>query len=413
MHRNVMLGHMPAFNLTAGFMGGNPPVELGPSVPIISRGAAATPTDEQLKLMERLQALQRGEATGDVNQILFQLGTSMAEFQRAITSSTSAFPVRENLEAEAKVLVPLDTPIRNLLPRRTGSGTASAWKQITSLGGVSARAFFAESGAPADHATSYANKSASYKLLGTFGSVTGFAMAAGANFQNQLATEKTNAVKNLMLNEENALINGDSTSTSAPWGDGSNALAFDGLVNLIATGNGTPSNQVQTSVGALTTSLIDGILGQLYTQGAQGVYMIMNEQECRSLTHLAEGTGSIIRVMATSDGKAVLGVQVTGYVHPITGQMVDIYPSRYLAAGTILFGSKSLPDGSPAADVDVLPQVQLPQLAPNENVQGYTAQEIAPTTAAPQVYPFMVSVYEVLRMKSALHFAKATGVSAV
>jgi hypothetical protein len=386
------------------------PVELGPSIPIITRGVNPTPDP---KLQAALDQIQRGEMVGDVSQILMHVGASMAEFQRAITSSTSAFPVRENLEAEAKVLVPLDTPVRNLLPRTVGSGKASAWKQVTSLGGTSTRAFFAESGAPADHATSYADKTATYKLLGTFGSVTGFAMAAGANFQNQLATEKANALKNLMLNEENALINGDSTSTAAPWGDGTNALAFDGLVSLIATANGTPSNQVQTGVGSLSTTLIDGILGHLYTQGARGVYMILNEQECRSLVHLAEGSGSIIRVMATSDGKAVLGVQVTGYVHPITGEMVDIYPSRYLAAGTMLFGSRQLPDGSPAADVDVLPQVQLPQLAPNESIQGYTAQEVPPSQSAPQVYPFIVSVYEVLRMKSALHFAKATGVTAV
>lgn len=484
-----MYGSLPDFGLRGGFLNPQIPaqgLELGPSVPIITRGLDRPIVSDELK--NHLTTLQRGEVTGDMSQILLQLGLTFNEFQRAITSATSALPVRENLEAEAKVLVPLDTPVRNMLPRTPGAGTASQWRQMTSIGGgygvsttvttgiasatqtvgstagmqvgdtlyfataattrivssitnattvvltatvttttsevvtkisvqpgsgSSNRMFFAESGAPSDHATTYANISVGYKLLGTYGSVTGFAMAAGANFQNQLAMEKTNAIRNLMLNEEHALINGDSTDIKAPWGDGSTALAFNGLVNLIATGNGTPALQVQTSVGALTVAHIDQQINRLWLQGAQELWMLMNPQECASLAHLAEASGSITRVMFTTDGQGVLGVKITGYVHPTTGMLVNILPSRFLSPGTILYGCKYLPDGSPAADVQVLPQVQLPALAPNENVQGYTAQDIAPTTAAPQVYPFMVSVYEVLRLKSALHFAKSTGVAAV
>ena len=104
---------------------------------------------------------------------------------------------------------------------------------------------------------------------------------------------------------------------------------------------------------------------------------------------------------------------MVGYVHPVTGEMVKIYPSRFLSPGKIIFGSQMLPDGSPAMDVQVLPQVQLPQLAPNANIQGYTAQEIAPSAASPQNYQFLVSVFEVPRMKSALHFCVSTGVTAV
>ena len=38
----------------------------------------------------------------------------------------------ENLEADIKLLVPIDTPLRNRLPRTTGMGEASAWKKMTS-----------------------------------------------------------------------------------------------------------------------------------------------------------------------------------------------------------------------------------------------------------------------------------------
>lgn len=434
-HYAPMVGHLAMDGQVIQRAGFLPPnlgaagLEVGPSIPILSRGQnlpeMSADLRERLTRISEVKDLQRAEAAGDITQVLFQLGQTMAEFQRNITSTMTAFPVRENLEAEAKLLVPVDTPVRNKLARTPGAGTASAWRQATSLGGGWAagdqpgegpgavRAFFAETGAPAEHTTVYAAKSASYKLLGTYGSVTGFAMATGANFQNQLATEKANAIRNLMLNEENALINGDATSTAAPWGDGSNALAFNGLVNLITTANGVPSAQVQTAVGALTTAHIDAQLTRIWKQGGQRPYILMNSQEVLSLVTLAEANGSIIRVMAAADNGVIMGVSVTGYKHPITGEIVPIIVSKFLAAGTILFGSEALPDGSPAADVNVLPQVQLPELAPNTMVQGYTAQELAPTTAAPQVYPFIVTVYEVLRMKGATVFAKSTGVTAV
>lgn len=170
-------------------------LELAPNGGVFQRGQFSPATTEFLGRLER------GEITGDYSAITQQLAQSMAEFQRSITSSQTAFPVRENLEAEAKQLVPRDTPLRNRLPRVPGAGSASAWRQATSLGGgwdtqtnglgdtvdqpgstSKIRAFFAESGAPADHSTVYASISKSYKLLGTYGGVTGFAGAVGANF---------------------------------------------------------------------------------------------------------------------------------------------------------------------------------------------------------------------------------------
>ena len=218
-----------------------------------------------------------------------------------------------------------------------------------------------------------------------------------------------------MLNEENAILNGSATSVYAPWGDGTNNWGYNGLNNLVTTGNGTPANQIQTAVGGLTTAMIDNQLTRLYNQGARGFYIVANPQEVQSLVHLAEASGTVIRVTASSaDGKTVLGVTVTGYIHPITGEIVDVIASRFQQAGTMLFMATTLPDGSPAADVDVLPQVQLPQFSMDGNsVQGYTVQEIMPTVAAPQVYNFLVSVFETVRLKSALHAAISSGITAV
>lgn len=473
-------------NLGDSGLYGAPP----PSSPVFARFENGMARMDE-KLVEDMQALERGEFTGDTGALLAQFTLTMQGLTRAITSTTSNLPVRENLEAEAKLLIPLETPVRNMLPRTPGSGLASKWRQITSVGGgygvsttvtsgassatqtvgstagmqagdslyfattnayriVSSvtnattvvltatistttsevvykgpynqydatgatRSFFAESGAPADHATIYAAPSATYKLMGTLFSVTGLAMAGGANFQNQLAMEKQNAIRTLFLNEENALINGSSTATAAPWGDGTNALGYDGLINLITTANGTPAAQVQTSVGAMTLAHIDQQLARIWRNGGSGFYMIMNAQESMSLKHLyeaAQSTANAYRIVLSQES-GLAGYAVTAYMHPITKEFVPIITSRFCPAGTVIFGVKNLPDGSPGADVNVLPQVQLPQLAPTDMVQGYVAQELAPTTSAPQVYPGIITLYSVLRLKSAIHFAISKGLTAV
>lgn len=245
----------PGF-LNTGFSPGMGSLMVGPSRPIYTqRSDLPSRTSDLIARMERSSDLQRAALAVD-HGFMAELAQSLAEISRAITTSTTAFPVRENLEAPAKILVPLDTPVRNMLPRTRGAGLASAWRQVTSLGGgygflttvtsgatsatqtvastagmqvgdslqftqaagtsigartiltvdsatqvtvnssiatttgdivVNAtrpygagagalshgRAFYAEGGCPVDHATVYAAKSATYKQLGTFGSVTG------------------------------------------------------------------------------------------------------------------------------------------------------------------------------------------------------------------------------------------------
>lgn len=246
------LTHNGRLLLPAGFMDPASPMIQAPA----KRSNLELPelSPDLLARIEGLAAnqgtIERAEGetivTGEIGEILKSMAMDNASLQRAITSAISAFPVRENLEAPARVLIPLDTPLRNRIRRVPGAGLASAWKQISSLGGgwgVSTtvtsgassatqtvgstagmtagdtlyfattavavviasvtnattvvlatsistttsevvtkvgmqpggggaiRTFFAETGAPADHTTTYANKSASYKLLGTYASI--------------------------------------------------------------------------------------------------------------------------------------------------------------------------------------------------------------------------------------------------
>jgi len=428
-----------------------------------------------------LAALERGDFNDTQAQAMF------AQIMRGITSSMTAFPVRENLEEQARALIPVDTPLRNLLPRKPGAGTSVNTRVITSFGtglgtatttsgttnaantlvvsntagffvgesilvnGSTAygpitaktatvltfasgpslnsqtsgqaviktsdydpesttalQSFFAETGAPEEATTVYANRQFNYKLMGQLGSVTQFAMATGANFMHQMALEKTNALKRVMRLEEFSLLHGDSTATNKPWGDGSTALSFDGILKLVT--GGAASANIQTSVGALTLAHIDQQLTRVWNNGGFGQYLLISAQEAKSLSKLAQSGSNNIRFMIKNEG-ATLGVSVTGYVHPITQEVIPVKVSRFLPAGTMVFGSMTVADGTPAAQVSVLPQVQLPELAPNDNIQGYVAQEIAPAVASPQRFSFLVSVYETLQVMNYSAFAISTGVT--
>jgi len=371
------------------------------------------------------EKLERGEVL-DTQELLSTLLGSIGSIERGITTSMSGFPVRENLEAVAKSLIPTDTPLRNLIPRVKGAGVAAAWKQKITLGGgwgtsydqpgggASAnQVFFGETGAPEEVTTAYANKSASYKLLGQMRSVTAFAASAGATYMEQIAEEKTNGLMNLMLHEENAILNGSATATAKPWGDGTNAFGFDGLGSLITTGNGTPSAQIQTTVGALTLAHINQQLTRIWVQGGREMFMVVNQQEALSLRKLAE-TSATIRVIATgAENASTLGVLVSGYVHPISGEIVKVIASRFCPAGTMYFGSLKLADGQNAIEMDVLPVSELPmEFAMSRDIQGYAVQALSPAAGSPLVNPFLVFVMEVLKMKGATVFGKSSGVTA-
>lgn len=396
----------------------------------VTRGDLARALGGSLEQLERSiqnadpnAKLERAEFTGNIKDVLDQMNLTMRDVQRALT--VNDVPVRENMEAPAISLVPEDTPLRNLLPRVPGSGKASVWQQQTTLGGgwgtgfdqpgggTIKRMFYSETGAPTEYNSVYVPKTAAYKLLGAFGKVTNFAVAAGANYQDQLARERISTLKNTMLNEEYALIHGDSTATAAPWGDGSNALAFDGLYNLVTVANGTPSAAVQSSVGSLTKAHIDNQLTDIWKRGGTNMWMLLNAIEIMSLTRLVEADGSVLRVQSLAQDGVVLGYRVIGYVHPVSGEMVRVLPSRLADPGTMLFGSLQGPDGENAIEVEVLPQVPVPTgVESPQGIQGYTVTDLARSQTAPDVSAFMISVYEVLKVRNAEVFAKSTGVTA-
>lgn len=462
---------------------GSPLQRLPQSRSLIQRHLDAV---EALGMSEQIE---RGDYGADAEAAIAKI---IQQINRGITSGMTAFPVRENLQAEAVVLTPVRTPLRNRLPRVPGAGLAAKWKQLTSFGaglgtmttttgttntadtikvvnargffvgetvnyqgttpftavitainfttnvlsfaastiglnaqedakavvktsfffpesGVPTRMFYTESGAPVVSTEVYADKTASYKLLGDMGNITLFSMAAGANFQNQYATAKQNCLMRVMLKEEYALLHGDSSATNEPWGDGSTAMAYQGLIPFVKAN--APASQLQTSVGALTLTHPQTQLTRLWYNGAEGMWIMLNGQEAESLTKLATASGNY-RVIITNDGAIKLGGRVGFLVHAVSGEEVPIFVHPFMPVGMILFGADRNQKGNASAIVDVLPQVMdQPETTFNDNIQGYYAQDIAPTAAAPEVLTFKIGLYSVPKWENANVFALSTGVT--
>lgn len=433
-----------------------------------------------------LEKIQRGDLGAEADAAIQQL---MAVYQRGITSATTALPIRENLDAEAIVLTPVETPLRNRLPRVPGAGLAVKWKVLTSFGtnlgtlaltsgtsntantltlanargfwvgesfsylgtvfvitainyttnvisvasgiglnsqldgqsvykvsgffpesGQNSSIFYAESGAPTQSTETWADKSGSYKLLGDMGNITLFAMAAGANFQNQYAIAKKNCLIRTMLKEEYALLHADSSVTKAPWGDGTTALSYLGLVPWIKAN--VPAANYQTSVGALSVEHMQQQLTRIWYQGGRKRWIMVSGQEAQSLAKLAQTTGNYRIVMSDQMGASV-GSQVVAIIPAVGEGPVPVIVHPFLPAGMIVFGSDQNQQMQPTAKVSVLPQVQdQPETTFNDNIQGYYAQDIAPTATAPEVLNFKVSVYSVPQWENTQVFGLSEGVTA-
>ncbi len=132
--------------------------------------------------------------------------------------------VRENLSPFVNRLTEKETPIRDRLTRKTGSGLAASWNVLTAMGVGNAP--FAEGTTPTEDATSYVRRSAIYKELGKTKSITDRMLAAGYTFLEQEAEQTEVAMREVIQDEEQLIITGDANG---------NPLEFDGLDSLITT----------------------------------------------------------------------------------------------------------------------------------------------------------------------------------
>jgi hypothetical protein len=106
-----------------------------------------------------------------------------ADLAKAFTQGTGL--VAYDLEAPAKSLINVLTPLRNRIPRVGGGiGTATNWKMITAVSLGSASAGVSEGNRGSVIATTVVDKAVSYKGIGLEDYVTFEAEDAGQGFQD-------------------------------------------------------------------------------------------------------------------------------------------------------------------------------------------------------------------------------------
>ena len=129
-----------------------------------------------------------------------------------ITTSTGL--VFYSLEPQAKLLYPVLTPFRNIIPRvgtPQGSGTAEHWKTITGINSTNIYAGVSEGQRNATTTPTEADQLASYVTLEMEGAVSFQADWAGVGFDDIKALSILNNLQNLMLQEENVILNGNTS----------------------------------------------------------------------------------------------------------------------------------------------------------------------------------------------------------
>ncbi len=140
---------------------------------------------------------------------------ALAENALAKTVSLASGLSAYDLQAPAKNLFPVVTPLRNALPRvgRTNPGDAARWRTITSIAGsgYDAMGWVPEGQRTASMSYSAQSQVAPYLTIGEEDSVTFEAESAAQGFEDLNATATLRLLQKTMRKEETALLGGNAS----------------------------------------------------------------------------------------------------------------------------------------------------------------------------------------------------------
>ena len=203
------------------------------------------------------------------------------ELRKAWTQSASAVSgiTAYDLEAPAKQLYPVITPLRNELPRVSGKGgIQAAWRAVTGVNTARTGSPYVSGGNRSGViTTTTADYTAAYKGLGLEDSVTFEADYAAENFQDAKALAVEGLLRAMMIAEEKIILGGNNSlslaNTPTPtlssantggtltgntsYGVGCVALTFEGFLNASLT-TGVIQSFTRTNADASTDTISGG-----------------------------------------------------------------------------------------------------------------------------------------------------------
>lgn len=131
-------------------------------------------------------------------------------FQRDVTTSLGL--VNYDLQAPAKMIIPVITPLLNMTPRVGGNGgTMTNWKQVTGINTTGLEGVAPEGGRAGRVTTTASPKSAAYATIGQEDSVSFEADTAGQGFEDVRATTAMRLLLATKIGQEWMILGGNAS----------------------------------------------------------------------------------------------------------------------------------------------------------------------------------------------------------
>jgi hypothetical protein len=209
-------------------------------------------------------------------QILRNAGLDPGELRKTITTGTGL--VAFDLQAPAKNLYPVNTPIRNRIPRvGGGTGTATNWRQVNAIigSGYDNTGWMPEGQRAGQMSYNTSTRSASFATLGEEDAVTFEAISAGRDFEDVRARMTMRLLQKTFMKEEMGILCGNAsmqlgtptTPTTSASGSGGTLPAVS-TYSVIVVG--------LTNEGFQNSSMVGGVATQKTVTGADGKTYVLN-----------------------------------------------------------------------------------------------------------------------------------------
>jgi hypothetical protein len=206
--------------------------------------------------------------------VLTMAGANPDRIEKAITTGTGL--VAYDLQAPAKNLYPVNTPLIRSLPRVGGVGTATNWKAINAIvgSGFDASGWVPEGQRAGQMSYATASRSAAYATIGEEDQATWEAISAGRTFEDVQATMTTRLLQKMMLKEEMAVLAGNtSLQLGAPTAP---TLAASGTTATLPSATYSVIVVALTLEGYRNSSLANGVATSKTITGADGKTFTIN-----------------------------------------------------------------------------------------------------------------------------------------
>lgn len=273
----------------------------------------------------RLDTLSKSLDSSTLESLQGQLATLNKDI--SITSPLSTGLVPYDLEAPAKMLFPVATPLRNRTPRVKGQGLTRRIKQITGIsnsgtGGVARLSPFINDTSTASFGgvtlrrpakISYAGGDVTfnYKQMGLSDSVLWSAEFAGQGYQDARQLSQTSLLYATMLAEEYALLGGRGTDAGVYVG----ALATPTVANFTSTVRVAGTGEVGNSanIASITFKIAwEGVFGESIGSAASSAN-----------TGMSAATGRVLDITMTAGSipagavgyRVYLSIDATNYYY--------------------------------------------------------------------------------------------------